>query len=374
MIEIILAAALGAAIVASVWGVLALLRQSAERSARRAESLHELVQLQTALASSFRTLVMTDKPVRQPGGSRAPGTGGGSSGTAASPAGSAVSGVGGASSAGDNAAASRADAMRQRIDERREAAAATIEERRNAGRDARGEADDGPPPPPPRLLLDFDRERSLPRLEVVTTSPAVAVQDAAGLTGFVSPEENDGVRGAFEIEPGRRAGTYDVWYRVYDLEGPSPLEGRRPIGQRRVASGLTRFNVVFYKTIEGKGLVPLDFTSPDSPVEAFDWRRQPGDFDAAGWGKTPAARHFNHLPAYVEVEAETWQGQRARWLFEVKWIVTRAPDNAASAAAKAAAAAASGAKNQPARTGPGVQLGPDGRPVTELFGPDGRRR
>lgn len=374
MIEIILAAALGAAIVASVWGVLALLRQSAERSARRAESLHELVQLQTALASSFRTLVMTDKPVRQPGGARGGAGGGAGAGAAAASGSGAAPGGADRLGAAESAAASRADAMRQRIDERREAAASTIEDRRNAGRDARGEADDGPPPPPPRLLLDFDRERSLPRLELVTTSPAVAVQDAAGLTGFVSPEENDGVRGAFEIEPGRRAGTYDVWYRVYDLEGPSPLEGRRPIGQRRVASGLTRFNVVFYKTIDGKGLLPLDFTNPDSPVEPFDWRRQPGDFDAAGWGKTPAARHFNHLPAYVEVEAETWQGQRALWMFEVKWIVTRAPDNAAGAAAKAAAAAAAGAKNQPARTGPGVQLGPDGRPVTELFGPDGRRR
>ncbi len=367
-----LASVLGMAVVASVWSVLAMLRASEQRSADRAEGLRQLVQLQTALGSSFRTLVMTDKPVRQPGG------GGGAAGAAkagASGAGANGAPGGGAGGANQNAAesgaVSRGEQMRATIEARREAAASTIEARRNAGREARGEGEEGPPPMPPRLVLDFDRERRLPHLEMVTSVPPVAVQGADGARAFVSPEDHDGVRGAFEIEPGRKSGTYDVWYRAYDSQEGTPEDGRRPIGEQRVASGLTRFNVVFYKTVEGRGLIPLDFTSPDSAVEPFNWRSPPGDFDASGWARTPAARHYNHLPAYVEVEAETWQGLRARWMFEVKWIITRAADTAGGKNGKDGRTA--GGSEKPA-AGSGTNLLPDGRPATELFGPDGRRR
>lgn len=275
LIELVLAATLGVMVVATCWGLMSMVNVSEKRSERRADGLRELAMMQEVFEKSFRTLVLMDKPVKTSPTREAP--------------------------SAQKSKPSDAPGSRPDVDDPK-------------GERKQGEKNAGLP----RLVLELD-ERNAPRLELVTASEPLAVRGRDGRPTFVSAERGGGVRCAFELAPGRREGTSDLWLRAYELEGG--IDGpRTPVGEVLVAKGLSELKYTFFKTNpEGQTLAEL---VADKPV---DWSSLPEDADARYWSTIPMARSFVHLPAYVEVEAATWQGPRARWMFEVKWMIARDP-------------------------------------------------
>lgn len=288
LIELVLASGLGIFIIAAVFALFAVLRVSQDRSAARAEALNELANLQGVLAQSFRTLSMEERR-------RTPAT----SGRAAT------------------ARATDANAT-----------------------DKPADARDAAPVKPARLLLEQDSSMPFPRLEVVTAAAPIGLKLADGSRAFVDSESGAGVRGGFELVPGKQPGTFDIVYAAYDIND-GPDVDRSPLAQAVVARGFTDFRVKFFKGEESD----KDAAATGTPVEEEERPSQrskdndkllelgpmrkgaplPPDSSPAAWSRVSASRSYNHLPAFVEVEALTSQGLRGRWLFEVKWVIAKEP-------------------------------------------------
>lgn len=182
---------------------------------------------------------------------------------------------------------------------------------------------DGRPRPDPtkfpRMILENDLASGLQRLELVVAEPP-ALAGADGV--LLEPDAGKRftmTRGAFELRPITEQSlprsllesldptlfVYDVWWVPVDHneEGVTPLgnpgigfgpDGRSRAGGIVIARGITNFRWKFWRT-------------DDAGVLA--------SFPAA----TATAR--SELPAYLELEAQTVQGQKVKWMLEVGWTV-----------------------------------------------------
>jgi hypothetical protein len=295
LLELTLASSMGLLVIFVAFGVFSAMRAGWDRSQERHKASLEMFRLRSSLQEAFRGVIVLPKPrtaARTPGNAVAvpSGTPGGSAplpppGTDGTrkpsvPAGkAAVGAAGGKGGAGGKLPAG-------------------IDLPNTDPANAEGEAalvDRGPPAP--RLILE-QSPLGVQRLElVVSNSPSLAA--SADKSWMLSTAEaGGGVRGAFELRPSTDGPGYDIWWRTYPIDD-GPEAGRVPLGEVRIARGFTALRWSFVKSDDSRQLQ---------------------------WLTSAVATDASELPAYVELEAETRLGLKAKWMFEVNWVMARAQD------------------------------------------------
>lgn len=288
LVEVTLAAMLGVLIIATAIAIFGAMRRGFGSSMARAEAANERARLHTALQQCFRQVVLLPKPRSSAGRARtaADVALANATGQPTPPASSPPTpipqppGTGGPGTTGVGAGDSLAGQPR-----------------------ADGSTDDTDPASArggrraPRLILEQD-PAGVQRLELVTTQSPLAVQLRDGSWSMPTPEAGGGVRGAFELRPNPDGRGYDIWWRLYELAS-GPTGQRWPLGEVRIARGFVRLQWKFVKSDENKRLQWLTSALASDPSE---------------------------IPAYVELEAQTADGFKAKWMFEIGWLMAREQD------------------------------------------------
>ncbi len=326
LIEMMLAATLGALVIATAAGVMGAMARAQRRADEAATRTIEQARLREVIQASLRQIVVHNKPkapVRATTATAQPVAGGtGATGAAvpvrpedvpaasAAPVAGAAAGTpsGGAPGGPANALPADKDLAARALEQARAQVAGKVPTNRSAtgGRGRRQEDDDTVPP---RFLLEMDgRAGGGQRLEVVVAASPWAVKVRGGGTVMPMPEAGGGVRGAFELRPdgearaGGDAGA--VYWCVYPMgEGPGGAGGggtREAIGEARLCGG----------------------------VRSLAWRafRTNPETDQLEPLSEHAARSAARMPAYVEVGAGFEDGSSATWLFEIGYVIGREQD------------------------------------------------
>ncbi|MCC6659304.1 MAG: hypothetical protein IT437_00290 [Phycisphaerales bacterium] len=194
-----------------------------------------------------------------------------------------------------------------------------------------GQPSDGPPPPPPRFVLEPDAAASLvgvarrariagegateapQRFEVVLSRSPLPVREAVDIPAH----ERRAVRGVFELRPDRRANLpsyrvkgeqpgWTLWWR------PLPIPDGPTTGVAPSAGGASTRGIEPYQDPAATEII--------SGLEQCRWTvykdREKKTAYTATWGL--------NLPAYVELSVRTTAGLTANWMFEIGW--TNAPE------------------------------------------------
>lgn len=297
LLEVILAVALGSALMLAFVSVSLMLRRVDASSRARAQDQLELARLHTAARRAMRTLVLARPENAAPNGSNVP-------------ANAATAAI-----AINRAAEARRNAQRQNSPqsqnspEGQNAAPAQSSPQRRRGADADAlalpeGALDAPaqPPIPPRLALERVTlpgvDRPVHRMELVVSEPPIL----GSATTAVGPAT---VRGAFELrqEPGQEGMTV-----FWDLLPPNT---GRPEGAPRPEP--------LRSTVVARGIRDLRWSVLRSVLT--DTRSELRPFDTID--VTTQTR--GDLPAYVELFVETVHGRSERWMLEVGWVLGGEP-------------------------------------------------
>lgn len=253
MLEVILAAVLGALLVGVCLTMFSLLSNSQRAAERVADRQIELATLRDTLQAAFRQLVVNQR-------------------------------------------------QRPRLNPQGGVAATAIP---TTGPRADGSADGAEPEStggaPPRIVLAKDARNQVQSLELVMSRAPISVRLRDGHTALANPEAGGGVRGRFELRPEPKTSGWAVWYvaRATSTDAEERSVGE---GERRLAGGLKQFRFTFWRT----GKRPDGKTS--GRLEKFQ------EFTATD---------VTEVPAYIEAEVETNEGQKHRWMFEVAYIIGR---------------------------------------------------
>jgi prepilin-type N-terminal cleavage/methylation domain-containing protein len=242
---------------------------------------------------------------------------------------------------------------------------------------------------PPRVLLENDAATpGQQRLELVVSEPPVM----AGIDGTSLPGDRaewySKTRGAFELRPARSGEGFDLFWVVYPLE---PAGGAGDTGEAEVPATDTKSD----PKVEGTAPPPLEpavgsaYLAPASnePAAALLISRNLAkcNFRLVRSGENGKLEPLtearvateDELPAYLELDIATQQGQTATWMFEVGWSVdprtpltARAAEQARRARDAAKPGAALGGGNSgTGRSGTGTGTGSRSSPSNDRAKP-----
>ena len=279
MLEVLLASVLGVMLIGVCLSMFVLLNQAQARVERSTDRQVELATLHNALQSSFRQLVLNARARAVRPGQNAPAQPQGQpNGQPVNPDNKAA-----AAALGDPAATTFATTS---------ATSSAIDPDHAAAEASKG---------PARLLLVKDPTSGLQSLEVVLARAPIALKLKDGSAALANPEAGGGTRGRFELRPEPATNGWAVWYTAFAAtDGPDgPRSG---MGERRLAGGLKKFNWTFQKTgkkPDGKSTGLLEKLTELRAVDTSE------------------------IPAYVEVDVETVEGQKANWMFELGFTIGR---------------------------------------------------
>lgn len=299
-----LAATLGALLIATAGGVFGVISRSQRRASEVATMAAETARLREVIQASLRQIVATTKTkaAARPGSSTAVAQPVNPAGTA-NPASLSPEDILTAAAGGTTAATATTPppGAKGTLPVGKEAAAKVIADAKKAsgkpggGRGAAEEDDTMPP----RVLLERDSAGGGQRLELVVAGSPWSVRVRDGTSILPMPEAGGGVRGAFELRPDTQGPGLAMYWRVFAL-GDGPAAEREALGEARICGGISTFAWELFKTNESTGQLE-------------------GRADLVA--RTPAK-----LPAYAEVKARFVDGSVVNWMFEVAYVVGREQD------------------------------------------------
>lgn len=282
MLEVLLASVLGVMLISVCVSMFFMLNQAQARAERSTDRQIELATLHSTLQSSFRQLVLNTRSRPRPGQPAA--TPNGQPANPTTPPASANPALPDQPAPGQPAPGTPGTGST------------------SADRPADPAAASGDPPKgPPRLYLAKDPTTGVQSLELVMARAPIALKLKDGTAAFANPEAGGGVRGRFELRPEPSTNGWSVWYTAFAAsDGP---EGPRVgMGERRLAGGLKKFDWTFQKTGKTPDNKPTGLLEKLTELRAAD---------------------TSEIPAYVEVDVETVEGQKANWMFEISFTIGR---------------------------------------------------
>ena len=184
---------------------------------------------------------------------------------------------------------------------------------------------------PPRVLLEQDRASAgQQRLEMTVSEPPIM----AGIDGTLLPGERaewySKTRGAFELKPAKIGVGLDLYWVVYPLPNEDPLPPPTDSSKTDplAAAGATGEGIAsppVEPAVDGpmqQSSEPLASLLVARNLERCNFRLVRSGENGFIEPLTEArVTTEEELPAYLELDIATKQGQTATWMFEVGWTV-----------------------------------------------------